>query len=153
MFGTVDHLSRQVDDGVDRRSARTPPGWLFHGLLILACLPVLWAASYPGFPIWPFLILGLLLLLGFGLVWSVRVILCLAGGVRPRWPLLVAQGMWCEVVPGGVLFHDGQGGGLMNDAGFAYLPNRTPTDLPNTLLQRSQYVRFGGGWYAWTASW
>lgn len=73
------------------RSA-SPPRWWFHGALAIATLVMLWSQSTPGFDIrWAFA--GLVMWFVLGVIWLVRLILCLVGGGRPRWWLLVAPAM------------------------------------------------------------
>lgn len=52
----------------------------------------------------------------------------------------------------GVIFYE-KAGAILDDAGFAYLPNGPTPDLENGLFERPQFKALGGGWYAWTASW
>ena len=47
------------------------PGWLFHGLVVVVGLLLLWSLGTPGWDV-PLLLLSLLMLAGFGLVWLVR---------------------------------------------------------------------------------
>jgi hypothetical protein len=72
-----------------RRRWRSP-GWLFHSLLVVACLPILWSASYAGLPLFPWLLPGLFVLLGFGVVWLIRACVCLVDGGGPLWRLAIA---------------------------------------------------------------
>ncbi|MET8832977.1 hypothetical protein ABZV78_03545 [Micromonospora sp. NPDC004540] len=55
-------------------------------------------------------------------------------------------------VPGGVVFHDANGY-LIDDAGFAYLPQGPTPDLKTPDFESPVFKHLGGAWYSWTASW
>jgi hypothetical protein len=66
-----------------------PPRWLFHSLLVLAALPVLWAFSVPGLAVlW--LLAGLMLWAVAGLVWLIRLMAGLASKQGWSWWFVVA---------------------------------------------------------------
>jgi len=46
--------------------------------------------------------------------------------------------------------HDGA---LLDNAGFAYLPDGPDPDLENGTFESPSYTHLGGPWYAFTASW
>lgn len=52
----------------------------------------------------------------------------------------------------GVIFYDSVGS-LIDDAGFAYLPDGPSADLESGSFENPQFRSLGRGWYAWTASW
>lgn len=52
----------------------------------------------------------------------------------------------------GVILYEGTGE-LMDDAGFAYLPDGPDDRLANGGFESPSFRSLGGDWYAWTASW
>jgi hypothetical protein len=57
-----------------------------------------------------------------------------------------------RVEDGGVLFFDADGG-LIDEVGFAYLPNGPYPELENGIFERPHFESLGGGWYTFSASW
>ncbi len=55
-------------------------------------------------------------------------------------------------VPGGIVFYESDGA-LIDDAGFAYLPDGPTPELDTGWFERPEFTHLGGAWYAWTASW
>jgi hypothetical protein len=55
-------------------------------------------------------------------------------------------------VPGGVVFQEANGY-LLDDAGFAYLPEGPTPALENPDFESPVFKHLGGAWYSWTASW
>jgi hypothetical protein len=55
-------------------------------------------------------------------------------------------------VPAGVVFHE-ETGNVIDDAGFAYLPDGPKPDLENGSFESPVFRHLGGPWYGWTASW
>lgn len=60
---------------------------------------------------------------------------------------------YIEKNPFGVVFFSAAGDGLVDDAGFAYLPHGTQGILAGPAYEGGEFVPIGGGWYRWTASW
>lgn len=56
-------------------------------------------------------------------------------------------------VQSGAIFYDTTGTGLLDDAGFAYLPNGPDASLENGSFESPQFKHLGGPWYSWGASW
>ena len=52
-----------------------------------------------------------------------------------------------------VIFAEATGSGVLDDAGFAYLPSGPFQELDTGWFESPRFVALGGGWYAWTASW
>ncbi|MGY0002335.1 hypothetical protein [Micromonospora sp. I033] len=44
-------------------------------------------------------------------------------------------------------------GYLIDDAGFAYLPDGPSPDLETPDFESPVFKHLGGAWYSWTASW
>ncbi|WP_262015472.1 hypothetical protein [Micromonospora sp. Mcm103] len=55
-------------------------------------------------------------------------------------------------VPGGVVLYESNGY-MLDDAGFAYLPQGPTADLANEDFEAPRFTHLGGPWYSWTASW
>ncbi|MFI7304012.1 hypothetical protein ACIBM8_12445 [Micromonospora aurantiaca] len=55
-------------------------------------------------------------------------------------------------VPGGVVLYESNGY-MLDDAGFAYLPQGPTEDLANEDFEAPRFTHLGGPWYSWTASW
>lgn len=55
-------------------------------------------------------------------------------------------------VPGGVVFYEANGY-MIDDAGFAYLPDGPTPDLETADFESPAFKHLGGPWYSWTASW
>jgi hypothetical protein len=77
--------------------AYRPPRWLFHGLLALATLPVLWATSLPGSST-GWLLLSFVTWTAFGVTWLVRLILYMTHRRRLSWWFVVAPLMFVTLV-------------------------------------------------------
>ncbi len=56
-------------------------------------------------------------------------------------------------IDGGWIVHDTVGTGLVDDAGFAYLPAGPTDDLGDGDWENPRFTHLGGPWYSWTASW
>jgi hypothetical protein len=54
---------------------------------------------------------------------------------------------------GDAIFFYERNGALVDDAGFAYLPDGPSPEFANGDFERPSYRHLGGPWYAWTASW
>ncbi|WP_435121716.1 hypothetical protein [Micromonospora tulbaghiae] len=55
-------------------------------------------------------------------------------------------------VPGGVVLYE-TNGYMLDDAGFAYLPQGPTADLATEEFEAPRFTHLGGPWYSWTASW
>ncbi|MDO3686201.1 hypothetical protein [Micromonospora sp. C28ISP2-4] len=55
-------------------------------------------------------------------------------------------------VPGGVVLYE-TNGSMLDDAGFAYLPQGPTADLATEEFEAPRFKHLGGPWYSWTASW
>ncbi len=58
-----------------------------------------------------------------------------------------------HVPRGGVVMWDCYGSGLVDDAGFAYLPAGPWPELETGWFEAPEYHDLGDGWYSFTASW
>ncbi|GAA3635074.1 hypothetical protein GCM10022236_42100 [Microlunatus ginsengisoli] len=59
----------------------------------------------------------------------------------------------CSQFPGGYLFWDSAGSGLIDDGGVAYLPNGIPDDLDTGWFESPEFTHLHGPWYAFASSW
>jgi hypothetical protein len=94
--GMVDATDAGAPPSPQRLAAR-PPTWLFHGLLAIATLPVLWAVSVPGSST-TWLLVSLLVWFWFGAVWLVRLALYVTHRRRLSWWFAVAPAMFVLLV-------------------------------------------------------
>lgn len=77
--------------------AGRPPGWVFHILLAVAALPLMWADSVPGSMLeWE--LLGWFLWFLFAVTWFVRLVLFVAVRRRLSWWFLLAPAMLVVLV-------------------------------------------------------
>jgi len=56
-------------------------------------------------------------------------------------------------VDGGWIIYETTGSGMLDDAGFAYLPAGPTNSLGDGSWENPRFVHLGGPWYTWTASW
>lgn len=59
----------------------------------------------------------------------------------------------CSGIPGGYVFYDNVGSGLIDDGGVAYLPYGIPPDAGTGWFESPEFVHLHGDWYAFAASW
>lgn len=52
-----------------------------------------------------------------------------------------------------VIFYEARGSGIVDDAGFAYLPHGPFPQLVSGSFESPTFRHLSGPWYAWTASW
>ncbi len=191
------------------RALLDPPRGVFHVVLGLLGVGLVWVGSLPGVPLVPLLGLSSLVALG-ALIWAVKlgvyglgrrrgserraghwflvapvggllVVAVLASGLAfdVRWALSRASfdevvqavtdpartstavpervGLFRvlgepDVIGDAVFFHHPLGGGVFDDAGFAYLPAGPTLDVEASFESlRTQQV--DGSWYRWWSSW
>ena len=59
----------------------------------------------------------------------------------------------CSQFPGGYLFWDEAGSGMIDDGGVAYLPKGIPTDASTGWFESPEFTHLHGHWYAFASSW
>ncbi|MEZ5282505.1 MAG: hypothetical protein R2770_18760 [Acidimicrobiales bacterium] len=80
-------------------------------------------------------------------------------GLEPAAPLELPDRVGTYEITGGfrsganVILYERNGGTLLNDGGFAYLPHGPDDSLENDDFESPKFWSLGGGWYAWEAGW
>ena len=147
-------------DGV-MRALIDPPRAVFHLVVGLFGVGLLWVGSSPGVPLVPLMWLGLLLAFG-ALIWAGKLV---AYHRRRRKGVARPAGRWFLLAPiGGVLIAAVLASGLafdvrwalsrasFDDAGFAYLP-AGPTPEVEASFESLRTRQIDGSWYRWWSSW
>lgn len=199
-------IGRALQGGV--RALIDPPRSVFHAVLGLLGVGLMWVVSLPGVPLVPLMGLGWLVALG-ALIWAIKLAVhgrrCHRGDTPAagRWFLLAPAGgllvvavlvsglafdaRWAVsrasfneaaiaatdparsttapgrvglyrvlgeplVIDDGVFFHHPLGGGVFDDAGFAYLPGG-PTPEVEASFESLRVQQIEGSWYRWWSSW